>query len=412
MADPDTPNKDDTVSIKSLSSSVTTSTQAYLDNSTSRIARLKALSDARKLVRELETGDDTWFSLISGATTAQVLRWLMHLDVPAQIPIQGSISASDLAVAIKAEPNFLTRFMRPACASGIFEEVDADVYAHTKASLTLLSPGYGPYFELVVDEMVTRCFSRYPEYFANRPLAEPSDPKHNPFAWANDMDGSMWHEVFAKDPTMYNKFVQGMKAKWAAWSATGVYPFDTEVAELSAQAVDEDGVFMVDVGGSHGATMVEIREAYPGLEGKMVVQDIPPVVSSIPAGELPAGIEAQAHDFWTPQPIKAAKVYWLRRIMHDWPDSQCEIILKHLADAMTDESKILIVDLLIPERVQMEETFCYWMDLTMMMFAGKERTEPDWRRLFEASGLKLVKIWQAEIGQQAVMEGRKKRTTG
>ena len=44
----------------------------------------------------------------------------------------------------------------------------------------------------------------------------------------------------------------------------------------------------------------------------------------------------------------------------------------------------------------------------MLTFAGKERSEADWRALFESVGLKLVKVWRAEVGTQAVMEGRLK----
>lgn len=75
---------------------------------------------------------------------------------------------------------------------------------------------------------------------------------------------------------------------------------------------------------------------------------------------------------------------------------------------MAPDSKLLIADVLIPDRVQKEELYCYWLDLAMLTFAGKERSEADWRALFESVGLKLVKVWRAEVGTQAVMEGRLK----
>lgn len=405
-------NEEDVIELQAQSTEVTEAVSTYTSNS-SRPSRLKALDAAKKLVRELETGEDAWFSRIEGLTSAQVLRWIMHLGVITKMPITGSISATDLAAAIKAESSFLARFMRPLCGAGVFEETAPDVYAHTKESLQLLDENYTAYYELIVDEMFQRTLMRYPEYYSTRPHEDPRDPRYNPFAWANDMDGSLWFEVLNKDPILYAKFVKGMKGKWGAWPTTELYPFDTELEVLSRTAVEEDGVFIVDVGGSHGFTMKEIRETFPDLKGKIVVQDIPSVIESIPPDVLTLykdlDIEPEIHDFWMEQPVKEAKVYWLRRIMHDWPDAQCQTILKHIADAMAPDSKVLIMDLLIPESVQVEETYCYLLDLMMMMFAGKERNEAEWRRLFDASGLEFVRLWKADVGQQAVIEARKKR---
>lgn len=76
---------------------------------------------------------------------------------------------------------------------------------------------------------------------------------------------------------------------------------------------------------------------------------------------------------------------------------------------MGPDSRLLIADVLLPDRVQKEDLYCYWMDLMMLTFAGKERSEADWRQLFESVGLELVKVWKASVGTQAVMEGRLRR---
>lgn len=98
-----------------------------------------------------------------------------------------------------------------------------------------------------------------------------------------------------------------------------------------------------------------------------------------------------------------------RRVLHDWPDTYCAKILQNQADAMAEDSILLIADMVVPDKVQRDDTYVYWMDLTMFMFAGKERSAADWRKLFEGSGLELVKIWEAAMGTQCVIEGRKKR---
>lgn len=206
-----------------------------------------------------------------------------------------------------------------------------------------------------------------------------------------------------------NSHYQG---KWATVPATGIYPFDTELVDLSAAAVECERTFIVDVGGSQGGTMKQVREAFPALKGKIIVQDIPQVIGAIPEGFLPTelDIHPKAHDFWGPQHVKNAAVYYMRRIMHDWPDESCRIILHNITAAMGRDSRLLVADICVPDRVQKEDPYCYWMDLTMLTFAGKERNEAEWRGLFASVGLDLVKVWKAAIGTQAVMEGRLRMT--
>jgi len=52
------------------------------------------------------------------------------------------------------------------------------------------------------------------------------------------------------------------------------------------------------------------------------------------------------HDFFNPQPTKGAGLYLLRSVIHDWPDQDAKIILKHLRDAADPSSKLIIFDLL------------------------------------------------------------------
>jgi O-methyltransferase domain len=55
-----------------------------------------------------------------------------------------------------------------------------------------------------------------------------------------------------------------------------------------------------------------------------------------------------AHDFFLPQPIKAAAVYGLRFIIHDWESSKAIQILKNIRAAASPSSKLIIWDLLVP----------------------------------------------------------------
>ena len=55
------------------------------------------------------------------------------------------------------------------------------------------------------------------------------------------------------------------------------------------------------------------------------------------------------HDFFKPQPVKAADAYFFRLIFHDWPDNECITILRNHVPAMKKGASILVCDLLLPE---------------------------------------------------------------
>jgi len=147
---------------------------------------------------------------------------------------------------------------------------------------------------------------------------------------------------------------------------------------------------LVDVGGGVGHNLIAFKQRFPGLPGKLVLQDIPVVIDSI--NELPGGIESMKHDFFAAQPVRGAKAYYLSRILHDWPDKQALVILRHIREAMSAHSILLINETLLPR--SKVSLFCASLDLMMMAnFSAEERTEMQWRALLEQAGLDLVKIW-------------------
>ena len=108
--------------------------------------------------------------------------------------------------------------------------------------------------------------------------------------------------------------------------------------------------------------------------------------------DLPAGIEVQDHDFFQLQPVKNAKAYFMRTVLHDWPDKQAAQILGRVRDAMGPDSTLLISETMLPESGALLSSVL--SDMQMMgSFASLERTEAQWRALFEQAGLELVQTW-------------------
>lgn len=107
---------------------------------------------------------------------------------------------------------------------------------------------------------------------------------------------------------------------------------------------------VVDVGGSHGAVSVAIARRFPSL--RCIVQDLPKVVADAQS-KLPPALANQVtfmeHDFFTEQPVQGADVYYLRWILHDWPDKYAIRILRSLIPALKTGARIVLSEWIVPE---------------------------------------------------------------
>ena len=102
---------------------------------------------------------------------------------------------------------------------------------------------------------------------------------------------------------------------------------------------------MSQMGGSSGFISAVIAEAHPDL--RFIVQDLE---DEIPQGKtrLPSNltgrIQYQAHDFFTPQLLKA-EVYLYRYVFHNWSDEDSIRILRALRPALTPGARLMIVEM-------------------------------------------------------------------
>ena len=139
-----------------------------------------------------------------------------------------------------------------------------------------------------------------PNFLAKSKYENPTDPRDCPFQAAFKTDEPLF-EWFPKHPERLESFNSWMTAQRegrANW--LDFFPFEKEVAEGYDEGQGE-GVIFVDVGGAMGHEIHAVKERYPGLKGKLVLQDLPDTV----AQALPVpGMVAEAHDFFTEQPVK------------------------------------------------------------------------------------------------------------
>jgi hypothetical protein len=102
--------------------------------------------------------------------------------------------------------------------------------------------------------------------------------------------------------------------------------------------------------------------------------------------------------------LTGAKTYYLKSILHNWPDDKCQEILRNIVPAMKKGySKILINENAIPD--QGADPISTGVGIIMMaLFASVERTEQKWRVILEAVGLRILNIWTYERGTPSLIE--------
>ncbi|MGC1456863.1 MAG: methyltransferase [Steroidobacteraceae bacterium] len=170
----------------------------------------------------------------------------------------------------------------------------------------------------------------------------------------------------------------------------------TRLAALDiARAYDFSGKRIVDVGGGYGALLAQILVAYPAATG--VLFDMPHAISR--AREYLAGrgvaerCELVAGDFFASVPA-GADLYVLKTVIHDWPDDRARDILQCCRQAMKPGARLLIIERLMPERLEpsAENRALARVDLHMLVALGaQERTAAQMLALLAAAGLKQVR---------------------
>jgi hypothetical protein len=199
-------------------------------------------------------------------------------------------------------------------------------------------------------------------------------------------------EYLAKHPDEAATFNEGMTGFSQQASAAVVKAYDFSKAGT-----------IVDVGGGHGALLIAILKANPGVKG--VVFDAPQVVDGATNPIRAAGLAdrcwGQGGDFLKAVPA-GGDLYILKHIIHDWNDAKATQILKCCRAAIKPTGKLVLVELVVPPGFA--PNFAHLLDLEMMVLCdGKERTEGEYRELLAGAGFKLTRVIPTE-GQHSLVE--------
>ncbi|KAL9621153.1 MAG: hypothetical protein Q9160_004404 [Pyrenula sp. 1 TL-2023] len=284
--------------------------------------------------------------------------------------------------------------MRALNVVGIFTEAGENRYAHNDTSIKLTNKQ----FRTLVTGLSNN-FSRYmpqlPSYLSSLSFTNPSDSQNTLFNYATNNSGTFF-DWLQSNPSELAPFTAAMTAS-SAMNRNNVI---ATVSSLFTPSTTAD-VLLVDIGSGRGLILDEVRTQRPDLTGLMVAQDLPHEIAGRQPN--PGAIEAMAYDFFTPQPVKGAHTYYLRHVLHEWPDAACKAILRNTVEAMTKGySRLVVVDAVLPNTGV--GLFAALLDINMIALGGIERTERHWRELLESVGMKVVVVKTVVGGRDGLIE--------
>ncbi|KAK4618127.1 hypothetical protein CLAFUW4_11906 [Fulvia fulva] len=369
--------------------------------------RANLVGKSKILTRTLQTPVDQVADLdfttfhLPATVTAIRAGWLRALHDA------GTAGAHVNQVASKcgADASLVRRVLRFLASIGVVKETGQDTFT-SNALCSLICQGAGLSGCLTYSyDVYALTSARMADYFAGNGYREPDNEEAGLCAYA--LGVPFWQFLNKRPDTAktFNVFME--TARFAKKSWLEVYP----VHELSQP--DDQSIMLIDVGGGRGHDLVELamRQQQIGLKGRLVLQERPEVIVQVPA-EWENDFEAHEHDFFQAQPeqFHRAAAYYMRYVLHDWPDQQCIIILAHLRDAMeVGRCRLLINEFVLPDVGCANHAASF--DMVMLHgFSGKERTRSEWHEFVEVvPGLRIERIFQLEQSGESLIEVRRIR---
>jgi SAM-dependent methyltransferase len=185
--------------------------------------------------------------------------------------------------------------------------------------------------------------------------------------------------------------------------------FSTQVATAVVAAYDFAPFgTIVDVGGGQGALLRAILQATPAARG--ILFDLPQVVTGakepIEAMGLTERCTIVGGDFFASVP-SGGDAYILSGVIHDWDDERSIAILNNCHRVLSPQGKLLLVEAVVPARIDrsLPSQFSVRGDVNMLVHTGgRNRTEAEYRALFEAARFMLTRIIPTQ-GAAKILEG-------
>lgn len=323
---------------------------------------------------------------LCGMMRTQAIHHAARLRI-AELVEDGPKSVLALAEATRTHAPSLARLLRALASIGIFTEVEPEYFAQTPLS-ALLRPG------------------------------EPGSMYHVSLLHGDQWQWHVW-EGFAYtlqtgEQTFSRLFGVEMFEYFTQHSPESAQVFNNAMTGFSEQVnmpiatanYDFSSIdTLVDIGGGMGTQLMALLKVHPSIR-KGILFDRPPAIAQARAAITASGLgercELVGGNFFEGIP-EGADAYFMKQIIKDWNDAQCIQLLSNCRKAMKRGGKVLVAEIvLLPGR---ETSIQKFIDLQLMILSpGQERTEVQYRQLFEAAGFTLTRVVPT-VSPYSILEG-------
>jgi DNA-binding transcriptional ArsR family regulator len=309
--------------------------------------------------------------MIINAWAAQAITAAADLGI-ADALAKGPLSADELATAVGADADTLSRLLRALISRGIFRQRRDGRYELTPLADVLRSDA-----EVSVAAMAR--FVGAPQHREH--WSHLTGAIRTGRAVVTELRGKPMFEYLADEPELAEIFNAAMtnSSGVAIASVTAAYDFSPYGT-------------IVDVGGGHGRLLAAILNATPDARG--VLFDLPQVVAGAPAlleeHHVADRVRIVEGSFFDAVP-DGGDAYVLKSVIHDWPDDDAVRILRNVRSATGAGKNVLLVENVIPRHNR--EFAGKWSDLEMLVVAGaRERTSSEYGRLLSRAGFRMTRV--------------------
>ncbi|KFZ06718.1 hypothetical protein V501_07169 [Pseudogymnoascus sp. VKM F-4519 (FW-2642)] len=312
------------------------------------------------------------------------LRAVSQFKLANAFPVGSTATFAELAKVANVDEMNTRRLLRHAMTNRIFKEVSPGVVAHTAASKTLAQ-------DALLQDWVGYCVqdlwpSAVGTLEALTRFPGSQEDTQTGFQVAFDLvDKESMFTALGKDPARGRQFHRAMGSL-----ANGAgYEVEYFVDNYDWKSINENAGTVVDVGGSHGFVSVAIAKKFDKI--KFIVEDLPKALATAPKfeGDLAERITFKDYDYFTPQPVKGADVYFYRWIIHNTSDKYAIKILQSLVPGLKKGARIVINDHCLPEpntENPWDEKIIRTMDLVMLtLINAQERSKEEFETLFRTA---------------------------
>ena len=309
----------------------------------------------------------------TGYMVSAALQVALKLQIADRL-VAGPRPVSDLARDAGVREDGLYRVLRALASVGIFEEQAAARTFALNLPARMLCQGPRSMYDMGLFITSPLHFRVYAELMHSVTTGQPAVEK---------VTGMPVFEFFPKNPQYSELFNNAMTA------------FSAVVIPAVLEAYDFTGIeTLVDVAGGHGQVLTSILQRYPAMRG--VLFDLDHVIGGaaplLQASGVADRVRTESGDFFKAVPA-GGDAYVMKHIIHDWDDAEALLILCNIRAQLegTPNGRVILIESVLP--ADNAPNFGKLIDLEMMaMPGGRERTEAEFRSLFERAGFSRMRV--------------------